>query len=272
MIVGPSHLTLTSSNIVRDGSTLESSGYREIFSDIGLPNHPNKSRFLRSGTDRHSIEYFKPPQGLPIELIQYQNELGDHRSPVQVVAELPLTVGRQIHDSTGLEEILQTAFGCESIDKLELADFNAFMWHSRDVSNSYGSGIQTIIIPVVNIDAACVFWTHGFGFREVNRGTTENRAWSRLQFTGPLRSWMLGLVLWECAYEPFALDDTGFTCVAFISTSLKNDVQKLLACGGKDHSGQFELCVNGRSLLIDIVVGPGGEYIELLELVSHTKQ
>ena len=63
------------------------------------------------------------------------------------------------------------------------------------------------------------------------------------------------------------LDDKGFNCLAFISTSLERDKQSL------ERDGFFttdieSVVTNGKNLRIFFSIGPSGEIVEMIELAK----
>ena len=64
---------------------------------------------------------------------------------------------------------------------------------------------------------------------------------------------------------PF-LDDIGFTCIAFLTTNIKNDSNKLIALECTTETPIIELIINDRKRLIWFGRLPGGAIIELIQI------
>lgn len=127
-------------------------------------------------------------------------------------------------------------------------------------NNIYFLENNTININCNSFENSYKFWTKGMGFSK----------------NGDIYNKFSPFLKWNCRIKliPFKgntncfLDGDGVSCLAFFSTDLNKDTSLLLQ--GENyctkHSGNFNLTVNGKNLMINIVRGPSGELVELIQL------
>jgi len=108
------------------------------------------------------------------------------------------------------------------------------------------------------------FLKKGFHFREIDQNEHE----AQLFFSAPVVKWScrLNVVRNNRAPERSWLDSSGFPCLAFITTSILKDTEKLCNFGALDMTDPFSLTLNGKSLTIVMFRLPGGAIGEIFEI------
>jgi hypothetical protein len=125
---------------------------------------------------------------------------------------------------------------------------------------------KLISLKVNNLDSEVEFWTNGCGFKiselDVNEAT--------LMLHSPFKEWSCSLKLFvtEEKLEPSYLDSKGFPCLAFISTNLHKDIQKIGKLGASTVIKPYELLVNKKKLLITMFRTPSSSIGELIQIIK----
>lgn len=67
------------------------------------------------------------------------------------------------------------------------------------------------------------------------------------------------------------LNSEGYTCAAFLTNTLSQDILKAKACGATDITEMFHLEVNNKPLRIAMFRTPGGAICELIQVIKNEK-
>jgi len=88
-----------------------------------------------------------------------------------------------------------------------------------------------------------------------------------IEVRGAFPSWNVRLELVADSAVPALppLDIEGFSCLAFYSNNIREDIARLLALGARDATDEFEINLNGRALSIAMLRSPGGAILELIK-------
>jgi len=236
MILGVSHIVLTSTNLDRDRTVLETIGWKTEFDQRGLSTHPGKRCVMSTKSDEQGLVFMRPPQGLPVELIHYSDELEDgSASPLQI------TLPRTPH--------------CDHVTSLTCnLEFSAT-----------ASVPSTITHFVADMRAARRFWECGVGFTPAPTQPAGDGIFA-LTFASAVPAWRAHLRLVETASpsQYAVIDGPGFRCLSVVSSDLTRDHDTVIAAGGVAATGHMELDVNGKRLELEIIAGPSGVLLELL--------
>lgn len=272
MILGLDHIALSCRDINEAAQDLARVGYKIRFLDRDVPNRPVKRAFLRDYVPLHSLAYCHHPDHPPIELTQ-------HSAPLQGdpgIYEPLLAFDTDADVSARSTPKLHTAAWSLAFDiHADPALWNplgAPMW----TSSSPIQGARAVLCQVTDLDESTALWTDGLGFRwngEANKGSGEDGGtdWCRLTRAGPFSDWSLDLLLVEhlsASRSSTTLDAPGFPCLAFLCTDLTADTEHLTACGLMETTGEFQVVVNDRRLLVNVGRGPSGELIELIQILE----
>ncbi len=128
------------------------------------------------------------------------------------------------------------------------------------------NGIRsTIAVRTCDLERGERFWRDGLGFGVVEKGTDGRRV---LEMEQNLFGSRVRLLLEACAEERREfefIDDPGCVVLAFMTTDLTGDMERLRAHGGRIHGDVVHVRVNQRELTVGFVVGPCGEHVELIQ-------
>lgn len=268
MILGVSHITLTTPNIPDGLIALGKLGYRCTFASTNLPSHPAKQPFLRVPRHTHSLAYAKAKSGLPIELVQYESVLPKNAGTFTAIFGNPPPYGAPILKRTEDENRLSIALGDGTYTCCLLSDFEVSA-HFRTSGECIG--LQGAQVAVANFDHAKAFWCDGLGYRLAATAEDHGSRWALLRFISPIEAWRFTLLLVEATpakYHAPRLEDKGMGCLSMICSNIESARQTLLDTGTivKD-SDSFEATINGQTLKISILEGPDRAFIELLQVL-----
>jgi hypothetical protein len=272
MIIGVSHITLSSKQIDEDVKRLQSIGYQHIFTEKNVPNFMGKNRFMAHPASRHALAFCRHEKGIPIELIQYDQFSHNEYPLYEVLLDMPRPKHSLIKEEgeTRLKPILDTVFQCDA-ELNSWPPFDAVFWFDR--SGKQQKGLYAILVSVNNIKKSQHFWQAGLGFRRIGDGIgKDGQEWIYLSFVSPVKNWEVCVILNQAFAEMKAamLDDTGFNCLSLLSTDVRKDSARLHQMGVRNSSGFFELSVGGKKLKIEIIRAPNNELIELIEILSFS--
>jgi hypothetical protein len=234
MIIGISHIVLTSTDIKRDRDWLEYAGWLTKFTHTGIPTHPGKLPYMSTRSTEQSLVLMKPPTGLAVELIHYSNSLNDTTpSPLQIL--LPQPANSSVIDGLTCDLLFQNPAPSPSM----------------------------IIHYVTDPAKAKRFWCTGLGFKS-SASTEEGNI--ELHITSPVPSLQASLSLVHCVRPketPCLLDAPGFRCISFLCTDLERDGEQLRLAGATGSTGVMHLSLNGNELDLELFAGPDGVMVEL---------
>ena len=239
MIMGVSHIVLGSTDLTRDRALLESIGWKTQFEQRGIPTHPGKPPFMHTASATQGLVFMHPPQGTPVELIHYADELHDTTpTPLQIVLPQP-------KNQTRLD-----AFTC-ALQFDPAAPVPSLITHF-----------------VTDMNAARQFWQQGMGFKpSVSAITKAETDDVLLEFHSPLSQWRVQLLLRQHSGEetPGLVDGPGYRCLSFVSSNLARDRESVIRHGGTRSTGSMDLTIADKPLRMELFQAPDGVMIELLE-------
>jgi hypothetical protein len=260
VILGASHMTLACADIARGTADLATLGYRVEFIDAALPSDPGKAPLLSTPRDNHAIAFARATRGLPIELVSYDSVLPEQTGRfVAVFGQAPPS-GSEMVSCGRLAVSASAALEGEIVPGI-LPGFGVPATFTA--STKQNDGLIAAILPVRDISRAAALWCGGLGFKIVARG----REWARLAFASPVANWRFCILLIEGPSETASvLDGRGMTCLSFVCSDLAEDREILVASGARAAMAPFAAHVNGKNLIIEILRGGDGEFIELLQV------
>jgi hypothetical protein len=271
VILGVDHVAVSVDSLDRERRALEQLGFRSRFTDIGIPNVESKSLLLRQRNPLHDLAVFDGIEGTALELTV-------HRTPRRVGTNMGFVPLLKLQTSVlqGLEAVkeppediaaaIEAAFGIQSVRLFRSPALDAPLW----VVEGDAPALLSCIRLVKDLSEGAKFFGDGLGIKPKNRSTSGPRPWVRFDIGSQIQRWRSSILLCEKRDDSEVarqwLDDAGYPCLALLSTDLTSDVARLKANGARDETADFELVVNGKTFLFSIVVGPGGEIVELMQL------
>lgn len=264
MILGASHITLAATDLGPDLAALARLGYEAKFVEENIPSHRSKEFFLSKPYSAHCLALAGAAKGLPIELVIYDSVLPDSKGcmiPVfdQVIPEQAERIaGLDNNQGLAAQFIIGTTLVLAVLPR-----FGTPAYFSSDAHSN--GGLVAVEIAVGDIVAARSFWEHGLGYHFV--GEADDRV--RLEFRSPINKWQFTVFLRHetPSDNMIFLDSSGFACLSMICTDLSKDRSGILSLKGLTEStGAFDATVNGQHCSFELFKGPGGVYVELLQV------
>jgi hypothetical protein len=277
MILGVDHIALSADEASGAISELEELGFSPRFRDLFVPNHPAKRPFVHQLEAMHAVAYCSgQAPGVAIEITAHGvlRPEGAGLGYGVLLAGLPLKV--RAMGSEVLDHPLGTWWrrvGRGSVREVRSPRFKATWWVDAAVgpSANAGSRVGGVMVGVEKLDRSLAFWTNGLGLT-AGRGAAEPPRWRMLRPSTPIPQWVLDVFLVEdgsAAKTWWYLDDPGFPCVAFLTTDIHADRDRLQQHGAAEVGEVFELSVAGRSLELCVLRGPSGEPVELIQVTDR---
>lgn len=262
MIIGVEHIGAS------DGSargTLEALGYRPRFADTGLPNSRTKAPFLLKYGALHDIAYYEAVDDSPaVELISYGRAAPRASDPLPtLVVDRPLDEGAT--PSEVLADALRAGLGADPalvrVGPLASATFPII-----SAPTGRGPAISAYAVAVRDPEASAALWAGALGMTVDSRDPGGHWMWLRL--SPPVPRWRIRVLLArdENATTARHLDEDGVTSIAFLSTDLDRDRERLARVA---HVGEpFAITVHDRPLRVCVGRSPDGDLIELIQITS----
>jgi hypothetical protein len=274
MIVGVSHITLSSKQIDEDVKKLQTIGYQQAFTEKNVPSFAGKNRFMTSSASLHSLAFCQHEKGIPIELVQYDHFSHQEFPLFEVLLDMPRSEHFVIKEDVGarVKSVWDEVFQGDA-ELNNWPPFDTSVWLDR--SGKKQKGLYAVLVSVNNIKGAQHFWQSGLGFRCICSGKgKDGQEWAYLSFVSPVKNWVLGVILTQTFEDMKAvmLDDTGFNCLSLLSTNLEKDSARLHNMGVRECSGIFAISVGGKKLRIEIIRALNNELIELIEIKSFSNR
>ncbi|MBN1689174.1 MAG: hypothetical protein JW893_08745 [Candidatus Omnitrophica bacterium] len=275
MILGVDHLALSSNHILSAGlRNLQDQGYCVKFVQDELTNSETKKPFLSCYQPIHSVAYCQTDRGVSLELTGHDAPLKDRPSWYQILMEsAPDGTKPFAGDLPCSSKDWEVTVGCKGALAGLWDPFHAQLWYlpspitKKQEKVVKNATVRAVLVPVVDLERSNTFWEKGIGVRRINDGHVDGRGWVHLAWKSLIPRWSLEIILFETESKsvPLCLDDSGFTCIAFLSNNIIQDRARLLEYGALEASESSEHLINKKRLWITIARGPSGELIELIE-------
>jgi hypothetical protein len=241
MILGVSHIVLTSTDLTRDRCTLEQVGWITQFEQRGIPTHPGKQPFMSTTSTEQGLVFMRSQRGTPVELIHYADRLMDaSESPLQIVLPKPSQYA-------------------------DLGHLTCPLFFADDAPEP-----SLITHFVTDLPAALRLWEKGLGFRAAAKQDGPHGS-AKLEFRSPVAAWSAVLLLIPRPAPPVPplLDGPGFRCLSMLSNNLDNDVAALQRLGVLAGTGRMNLEINGNHLSLEMLPFADGLMIELMQVTQQ---
>jgi len=235
MLLGVEHIQFCVRDPGAARSYLESVGYRTVFEARGFDGGTRLPRYRAAG---RSMVYLSGA-GSAIELI-------DGEAEAQTTGYTPV-VPRTMLDGAAVS-------GGETFRVPEL---------DADCRQAETGGcLSALRLETPRLEASVRFW-RALGGRVARAGATTFEA----SFEPRIATMPLQLTLQATDEprqgEPF-VDELGCRLVAFLSTSLEADLERIAEAGGRPSDVRC-LTIHGRALRVAFVVAPSAELVEIIE-------
>jgi catechol 2,3-dioxygenase-like lactoylglutathione lyase family enzyme len=267
MIMGVDHVALTCTDLDTAAQQLSESGFRVRFSQRDIPNFAGKAPLLARYQPLHSMAFCEGTSSTAIELTLHGPERPPRRASYEVLLHAePSGSWSECESPDGIAALWRDTLGVGAVRCGAWDGSGAQFWYEPGAGAP--AAVRALFVPVSDLDRSITFWKGALGLRSLTPGETDGRRWARGRFVSPVPAWCLDVVLAETAEapQPQVLDAGGFPCLALLSTDARKDEEKLLAHGGTDSTGLFEVVIDGKGLQVLVLRGPDGELVELLQV------
>lgn len=246
MIIKFDHIALYSNHLEKTRELLKCCGYQEKFTEVNLINPEIKRTLMTDFSDLYGICYMSHEKNVDIEIVTAEVSSNNYAylKPIIIGIEHDICIENEM----GLEKSLN-----ELIEMQPLTDNNI-------------SNFETIMCRVGSIENSILFWKL-FGFVEESMPLKKSMVYKSIL---PNQKG-IQLVFNEVVdnKQKYHLNDIGFNCLAFITTSIDKDRNKFVKNGFRSTSIE-QIQINGRLLRVCFVIGNNGELAELIELQKES--
>lgn len=270
MILGFSHITLSSTNFKEDERELKKLGYFKRFEETDLVNSRAKYPFLKFHSKRMAMAFFESKKNPSVELIQYDRFVEGVASPFQVLfngaAQRTKKIGSLEYGKDRIRRSISNVYKSDEIGFQTLGTSQLTCPVILKGVN-YSPNIFFRLVPDIRV--ATHFWKEFFGIKKPEEGSTAaGQRFARLKFAGSMPHWSFTMILLEAKekYSLPMLDHLGFSCMSILTSNLERARKKFFAAGGEFRSAPIDIKVNDRDLKLEIVRTPDGALLELLAI------
>jgi hypothetical protein len=243
MIIQIDHIALATPDFKKTSKTLFNLGYRNKFDERNIDNPKIKKALMKWFPKNHDLSLFVKKGDIGIELI---NHFGSGESGYISPIFENLTSKEEVdllHSTKTMETVVPVYVKKDS--KVLGFNFNKFITKTDD------------------IDKSVSFWAN-FGFKRkgLYKGSVV------LEFTSLYDSSVYDIFLQkQVCNEKHFLDDLGFNCIAFVSSSCEKELSFFKNKGIMiTEIERFNL--GKKELNIFFVKGPAGELVEIIDFVN----
>ena len=233
MIIDIDHISYCSSNIEEHIEFFKSCGYDLKFFIQKTPNLKIKKKFMKKFSPLQNFALLSSKDNMNVEALNYNH----YEYGISYMEPIFENISKPLLNNTKLQvpiTILQT--------KKKFFKFNK------------------VIVKTFDLKKSLFFWEY-FGFKKIN--SKKNSA--ILQFNSLINNkiYQIHLKKSSNAITKHDLDDIGFNCIAFVSTSLEHD-KKTLTDNGWLTSNIENFTINKKVAQILFCRGYCGEIVEII--------
>lgn len=117
---------------------------------------------------------------------------------------------------------------------------------------------EAVVLSCGNAEKVTKLWRDGIGL--VDHG-------GELRFKSPISAWKLRLRIVEAELSRPTIDCVGVSMLSFLTTSIESERVGLAQAGAELLMSPFNVRVHGKDLVVEILRGPGNEFIELIQVL-----
>ena len=267
LILGVDHVCASCTDPQQRAGTFQQLGFQTVFEENGLPILEKKKPFLRKNCSSHSMVFLKPSAGLSVEMIAHHDSLYSHQAPYHVL------LGTLKRSSSSIEAsntevvrlAIEQALGMQVTPRFLREQ--QISYFQPNVTADLVPGVALVALEYADLDAALTFWQKGIGFQTVKKSTGTSPSWCLLQFVALVSAWSLKILLIESKSSPVKsfLDDSGWTCLSFMVTSIEKCLEQLRPYGIMDIGTPYSMTIGGRTMRLCFFRGPEMTLIELIQ-------
>lgn len=254
MIIKLDHLAFASNDIQFEQQIklLKDLGYELKFVERKARNLNIKSPLMKVSSPKQDLALLVSKNNLNIELVNHSHSNKNFSNITPLFKNFPHHL---------IKSGLNLNFKNKSERAAEIKYFEIPVYISEDKKNK-SFIFNELIIKTANIEESISFWKN-FAFSPI----LYKKNSAVLEFNAPLggNSYHLRLVKDKNINTKIFLDDTGFNCLAFISSSAVKE-KKNLEIAGIETTAIERFKVNGKELEIFFTKGSQGEIVEVISV------
>jgi hypothetical protein len=250
MILWIDHVAVSSKDLEQSARMMELLGYETVFVEKEIENLKIKKGLLHTYLNLHDLAFFKSLGNMSIEVTAHGTVNSDVSNLLPIFENVPGHVAE-----VGEKNIV---VNYQTLNSAMLKHFEAPI---LTCSNAYGHfKFDKIVVNVQDVAQSTRFW-NVFGFE--TKIVTNRLAF--LEFQSPVDRKTYRLILRKSKAEQVThmLDDTGFTCIAFMSASAHKE-KAFVDRKGFATTNIETLSVNGKQFNIFFTRGKSGELVEII--------
>jgi catechol 2,3-dioxygenase-like lactoylglutathione lyase family enzyme len=267
-VIGIDHICSSCTDIYSSAKYFQQLGFMSLFEEVNLPLVPEKIPYLRENIDRQAMVFLKPLLGISVEMILHHEHLSRWDASYQVLLGTSLNPfhNARVTDVGSMGRAFEAALGL-AVVRRGLPEFQ--IWYYQPVSQaSLASGVAVVAVECMDLSRSLDFWKAGLGFSIVSASEREVPGWVLLRFDAVMPRWSGQVLLVQTKRKELTmsfLDDSGWTCMSFITTDLEESMNRLRTLGAQDIGRPFLLAFGGKAMRICFLRGPDSELIELIQ-------
>lgn len=256
MIVGVDHVALSAPALAPATTALRGAGFELGLTRDPLSDHRAKLPFLARAATHHATAMYHAKQGVAVEVtVHAPMDVVEVRSGYEVLLMAPAGDSGSVAGPEWPSEAW-AAIGRRGAARA-WPELGARFWHVAGPS----AGVLAVAARVADPERSVRFWTEGLA---LSASPSTSRKVRVLRSASRFGSWSLDVLLHESAAAPEAtLDAPGFPCLAFVSTDVPRDADRL-ARHASAVGETFDLTLGDRDLRLVFARGPSGELVELV--------
>jgi len=267
LIIGCSHIVLSSCDFESDVKQVEELGYKLKFSQHKIPVHHEKKSYLRKYQEKQSMAFFTSDSGPFLEISQYNNSHAGEFNPYSILFRGKVNKKFPNANSAILDLLWSKSFNALNSEHYYMQGQHQIISYANNDESR--RGIEAISCQVSNLEMAQFFFHEALNLK-VNKSLllSDSCKATCLEYKGPVDNWSLKLVLWEDANkksDKIYLDDMGFNILSFLSSNLANDRFSLLSYPFISSTGIMHFNINNRKLKVELFQLMDGAFIELIQ-------
>lgn len=269
MIIGCSHIVLSSCDFESDVKQVAELGYKLKFSQHKIPVHHEKKSYLRKYQEKQSMALFTSDSGPFLEISQYNNSHEGDFNPYSILFRGKGNKKFPNANSAILNLLWSKSFNALNSEHYYMQGQHQIISYSNN--GEFRHGIEAISCQVNNLELAQSFFHEALNLK-VKKTLLLNDSCKAtcLEYKGLVDNWSLKLVLWEDASmknKKIYLDDMGLNILSFLSSNLDRDRLSLLSYPFISSTGIMHFNINKRKLKVDLFQLMDGAFIELIQFI-----
>lgn len=249
MIVQIDHIALESDDFKKSSQTLTRLGYKNKFYEENKRNLGIKRRLVKKFSSTHDLALFSKENCINIELLHHFSDNKARGYITPLFENLP-------------DKYIEQRRAGEHFDCATLKGLNVPIKIKAD-DNIAGFRFNKFIVETNEVGDSVNFWEN-FGFRKKSLYKKS----VVLEFFSPYDQNIYQIFLQPgISKKKFFLDDLGFNCIAFVSSSTEKELL-FLKNKGIIVTETERIIINGKMLKVFFAKGPSGELVEVIDIAE----